>query len=160
METYDSSPETLEHIDRVRHFINRAILNITVRSKKHDATKLIEPEKSAFDIATPKLANLKYGSDEYKESLKELGSALEHHYQHNDHHPQYFHNGVEGMSLMSLLEMLCDWRAASERTKQHTDDPVVMNTFEAGIEFSIGRFHIEPQLAQILRNTARELEMY
>lgn len=30
---------------------------------------------------------------------------------------------VLGESLMALIEMLCDWRAASERVKQRTDDP-------------------------------------
>lgn len=157
--SYDSRPETLEHIDRVRYFLRGAIQNLTIRTSAHDATKLIEPELSAFNVATPKLANLEYGSDEYKESLKELGAALDHHYEHNDHHPQHFHNGVRGMSLLSLLEMLCDWRAASERVKQRTDDPARMSSFEEGLKFNQERFGYSDELAGILLNTARELGM-
>lgn len=157
--TYDSRLETEEHIDRVRHFINRAITNLNNRYTKHDASKLMEPELTAFDIATPKLANLTYGSEEYKQAVADLGPALQHHYKHNDHHPEHFENGIEGMSLLSLMEMLCDWRAASERTKQRTDDPEKVSTFESGLKFNQERFGYSDELAEILLNTAKELRM-
>lgn len=154
---YDSRPETQAHIDRVGYFISRAQSNLEARRIKHDATKLVEPELSAFNEATPKLANLEYGSEEYKQSLRDLGPALQHHFEHNDHHPEHFKNGVQGMSLMALIEMLCDWRAASERTKQRTDDPDKVKTFEAGLAYNQERFGYSDELAEILRNTAREL---
>lgn len=159
MSGYDSRPETREHINRVRFFIARARQNLTERSARHDASKLVEPEVSAFDIATPKLAGLEYGSDEYKESLRNLGPALQHHFAHNDHHPEHFLNGVRGMSLMALIEMLCDWRAASERVKQRTDDPEKVKSFEAGLRYNQERFGYSDELAEILLNTASELGM-
>jgi hypothetical protein len=154
---YDSRPETQAHIDRVRWFMQAAIKNLAWRSEKHDASKLVEPELAAFDIATPKLAELEYGSEKYKQSLKDLGPALEHHFAHNDHHSEFHRDGVDGMSLLSLLEMLCDWRAASERVKQRTDDPEKMKTFESGLAYNFERFGIDEQLRTILMNTAREL---
>ena len=154
---YDSRPETREHIDRVRHFLSLAVIDLKARGIRHDGSKLVEPELAAFDIATPKLAGLEYGSEEYKQSLRDLGPALDHHFAHNDHHPEHFENGVNGMSLMGLVEMLCDWRAASERVKQRTDDPENVKTFADGLEFNFERFNIDPQLASILRNTAMEL---
>jgi hypothetical protein len=63
------------------------------------------------------------------------------------------------MSLMALIEMLCDWRAASERTKQRTDDPEKVKTFASGLEFNQRRFGYSDELAAILMNTARELGM-
>lgn len=156
---YDSRPETREHIACVRYFLHGAIGDLYGRCHKHDASKLVSPEVEAFDIATPKLANLEYGSEEYKESLRELGSALDHHFVHNDHHPEHYENGVRGMSLMALLEMLCDWRAASERVKQRTDDPEKVKTFESGLAFNQERFGYSDELAGILLNTARELGM-
>lgn len=158
-DTYDSRPETQDHIDRVRHFLERAEFNLRQRGNRHDASKLVEPELSAFDIATPKLASLVYGSEEYKQSLRDLGPALQHHFEHNDHHPEHFANGVRGMSLMALIEMLCDWRAASERVKQRTDDPEKMGSFESGLLFNKERFGISDDLYEILLNTARELDM-
>jgi len=159
MSNYDSRPETQVHIERVRYFIATAIVNLQNRLTVHDASKLIKPELSAFDIATPKLASLEYGSEEYKQSLRDLGPALQHHFEHNDHHPEHYENGVRGMSLMALIEMLCDWRAASERVKQRTDDPEKVKTFESGLVFNQERFGYSDELAEILLNTARELRM-
>ncbi len=155
MSGYDSRPETRAHIDRVRYFVMGAELDLERRSTDHDASKLVSPELEAFDVATPKLARLKYGSEEYKQSLRDLGPALQHHFAANDHHPEHYPNGVRGMSLMALIEMLCDWRAASERTKQR--DPE--KTFESGLAFNQERFGYSDELAEILLNTARELDM-
>ena len=157
--SYDSRPETQEHIDRVRYFLGLASDNLWNRAKAHDASKLVSPEVEAFDIATPKLAGLEYGSDEYRQSLRELGPALQHHFEKNDHHPEHSERGVRGMSLMALIEMLCDWRAASERVKQRTDDPDKVATFEAGLAHNKDRFDISDDLYEILLNTARELGM-
>lgn len=159
LEVYDSRPETYEHVSRVRHYMSLAIDNLKNRAADHDQSKFVEPELSAFDIATPKLATLKYGSEEYKQSLHDLGPALIHHFEHNDHHPEHRNNGCAGMSLMALIEMLCDWRAASERVKQRTDDPNKVKTFEAGLQYNRERFDYSDELAGILLNTARELEM-
>ncbi len=154
---YDSRPETQAHIDRVNHFVSKAIVNLQRRALNHDRSKLVSPEVEAFDIATPKLANLVYGSPEYKQSTDDLGPALDHHYAVNDHHPQHFANGVRGMSLMALIEMLCDWRAASERGKQRTDDPEKVATFESGLAYQQERFGLSDDLVEILANTVREL---
>jgi len=159
MSSFDSRPETKKHIERVQFFIRRAQNNLIWRALKHDQSKLVSPELEAFDIATPKLAGLQYGSEEYKQSLRDLGPALQHHFEHNDHHPEHYENGVQGMSLMALIEMLCDWRAASERTVQRTDDPKLMKSFESGLKHNKERFGISDSLYEILLNTARELEM-
>jgi len=154
---YDSRPETQAHIYRVGEIMGIAIYNLDGRAAHHDASKLVSPEVEAFDIATPKLAQLVYGSPEYKQSTDDLGPALEHHYENNDHHPQHFPNGVQGMSLMALIEMLCDWRAASERSKQRTDDPEKVKTFADGLAYQQERFGYSDEVAEILRNTVKEL---
>ena len=60
---------------------------------------------------------------------------------------------------MALIEMLCDWRAASERGKQRTDDPEKVATFESGLEYQQERFGFSDELTQIFRNTVQELGM-
>lgn len=35
-------------------------------------------------------------------------AILDHHYQNNDHHPEHFELGINGMNLLQLLEMLAD----------------------------------------------------
>lgn len=158
MSSYDSRPETWQHIDRVRWFVGCAVRNLLYRCEEHDKTKLVPPEVEAFDIATPKLAGLEYGSDAYKQSLADLGPALAHHFEHNDHHPEHYENGVAGMSAMAVIEMVCDWRAASERVKQRTDgDEYLKRSFAEGLAFNQKRFGYGDEVASIIFNTARDL---
>jgi len=156
---YDSREDTWAHIHRVKHFMTQATKNLYYRAENHDASKLESPEKEAFDIATPKLAGLEYGSEEYRQSLRELGPALQHHFEHNSHHPEHYENGTRGMSLLDLIEMLCDWRAASERTKQRADgDEYLKRSFAEGLKHNQERFGYSDELADIIYNTAKELE--
>lgn len=155
---YDSTKDTQEHINRVRYFIEGALENLDYRAEKHDASKLVDPEKEAFDRMTPILATLTYGTEEYKDSVRQLGPALQHHFEHNDHHPEHYPDGVREMSAMAIIEMVCDWRAASERTKQRTDgDEYMKRTFADGLKYNQERFGYSDDVASIIEATAREL---
>jgi len=147
--TYDSRVDTYEHIERVRFYLHRAVSKILERGRAHDASKLVEPEKSVFDEYTPKLAELTYDTDAYRAALEGMGEALRHHYRVNSHHPEAHEAGISGMTLLDLIEMLCDWKAATER---HPDGDLYRS-----IEQNQRRFDISPQLTNILFNTAREL---
>ena len=149
MEPYDSAPDTLDHIGRVRYYLGECIETLGRRADAHDASKLRSPEKEAFDVLTPRLKGLTYGSDEYRACLKELKPALDHHYAANSHHPEHYPNGVDGMSLFDVVEMLMDWKAASER---HANGDIWQS-----IEHNVGRFGLSDQTAAILRNTAKEM---
>jgi len=146
---YSSIPETQEHVYTVTETLNFLANKIEKRGPAHDASKMTEPELSHFNVYTPKLKGLVFGSPEYKASLKELGVALKHHYEHNRHHPEHFENGIEGMTLVDLVEMFADWEAASRRTK----DGNVLESIRKGKK----RFKMCAQLAQIFENTAKEL---
>lgn len=148
-EPYDSTADTREHIAKVAGYLSLCADLLRIRAATHDASKLEEPEKSTFDRVTPLLRNVTYGSDEYKTLLAEMGAALQHHYAHNSHHPQFFGNGIDGMTLLDIIEMLADWRAAAQR---HAD-----GDFGKSLEINRVRFGISDQLAQILENTRREL---
>jgi hypothetical protein len=150
MVTYDSRPDTEAHIRRVQELMDQVVGNLERRASVHDYTKLREPEKSLFDEWTPKLKALTYGSDEYKAALAALKPALDHHYAVWSHHPEHFSNGVNGMSLFDLVEMLMDHKAAGER---HTDGDVWKS-----MEINRKRFGYSDQLYEILCNTVREME--
>ena len=149
--TYDSRPDTVAHINRVRELIEVATDNLYNRATVHDASKLEEPEKSTFDACTAKLKAMAYGSDEYKAAIAELKPALDHHYKANSHHPEFYENGVDGMSLFDVVEMLLDWKAATERMKGGGD-------IRRSLEINTDRFKLSPQLASILANTIREMK--
>jgi hypothetical protein len=146
----DSAPDTVAHIQRVQYLLEACRLNLVRRGCDHDASKLEEPEKPAFDACKEKLASMAYGSPEYKVALAELGPALQHHYAHNSHHPEHWPNGVDDMSLFDVIEMLMDWKAATERMKGGGD-------IRRSLEINAGRFKLSPQLASILANTIREM---
>ena len=148
-EPYDSTADTIEHISRVQCMFGHVTVNLTWRAARHDLSKLESPEKDIFDNVGPRLKGLTYGSDEYKASLAELGVALKHHYACNSHHPENKPNGIDGMSLLDVLEMLIDWKAAGER---HADGSI-----ERSLTVNKERFAISDQLASILRNTCIEL---
>lgn len=146
-ENYDSSIETLLHIKRVNHLLCLFAKKLIDRGMVHDNSKLVEPEKSAFDALTPELKGTTYGSPEYEESLKKLNVTLSHHYANNSHHPQHYPNGVNGMNLIDLVEMFLDWKAASER---HSDGNI-----RRSIIINKERFELSDQLAEIFENTAK-----
>lgn len=148
---YNSAPETQKHINRVIDLSNEFIYKIIEQVDNHDNSKLCSPEKETFDVVTPKLKGVTYGSDQYKEYLKEIKPALDHHYKENTHHPEHFENGIAGMSLIDIIEMFCDWKSASER---HTD-----GNFERSIQINAKRFEMDAQLVSIFENTRKLLDL-
>ncbi len=141
--------ETMRHIECVRNLVQHFVVELLKRAELHDQSKLDRPEVEAFTRLTPKLATCTYGSEEYEGYRKELGAALEHHYAKNSHHPEHFKNGIDDMNLVDILELFCDWKAASAR---HNDGNILKS-----IEKNAGRFHMSPQLVRIFENTARLL---
>lgn len=138
--------ETRKHISRVNILINKVIKELLDRSEEHDQSKLEKPEVELFTEYTSKLAKCTYGSEEYQEFLKGLKPALDHHYAHNRHHPEHFKKGIDDMNLIDIIEMLCDWKAASER---HDDGNI-----RKSIEINADRFNMSPQLVKVFENTA------
>jgi hypothetical protein len=132
-------------VQRVSNIVHKVVQDLLTRADKHDASKTQEPEAPIFEEFTKKLKDVTYGSNEYKSYLDAMKPALDHHYANNRHHPEHFPDGVSGMTLMDLMEMVADWKAASER---HNDGNIMKS-----IEHNTGRFDIAPQLAQILKNT-------
>lgn len=146
----DSKFKTMRHIEAVRNYINTVIKDLINRQEQHDQSKLKEPEVDIFEEYTPKLRKTTYGSDEYKQFLEEMKPALEHHYKFNNHHPEYF-GKIRRMNLVDLIEMLCDWKAA---TMRHEDGDIFKS-----IEINQERFGYTDELKDILINTAKFLRI-
>jgi hypothetical protein len=149
--SYDSTKETIAHCKRVQELLYTMASLLIRQGINHDASKLESPEKELFDTMTPKLKDCTYGSEEYKSFLKDLKPALDHHYKVNSHHPEHTDNGFSGMNLLDVLELFCDWKAASERHKN--------GNFQKSIEINAKRFNMDPQLVQIFENTRKTLNL-
>jgi len=148
-QNYSSVPETIKHILQVGDYINKIAMLLIGRIYEHDRSKLQEPELQFFDAYPSRLAGSTYGSDEYKQFLKELEPALKHHYKANRHHPEHFKNGIREMTLIDIVEMFCDWYAS---TKRH-DDGDIMRSIKIGQK----RFDYSDDLKAIFENTYNEI---
>lgn len=146
----DCVRDTLVHIRQFQDNLTLALNDLIEEMKDHDQSKFTEEELKAFTKVTPKLRKLEYGSVEYKDNLKLLNDALKHHYKSNRHHPEHFKEGINGMTLMDLVAMICDWWAATRR--HETGD------IRKSIRINRDRFGYGEDLEQIFLNTIERLE--
>jgi hypothetical protein len=148
----DSSGDTWKHKQKVSNLLSAVIFELHKRSSEHDMSKLEKPEKPFFDRYTKELSNGQYGSVYYQNAVAKIKPATIHHNAHNRHHPEY-HNlsgGIIGMTLVDLIEMLCDWMAATER---NPGGDIVKS-----IDISQKKFGFSDELKAILINTVVELK--
>lgn len=148
--------ETRKHQKLVSDTLILIATALLERARVHDNSKLEDPERCVFIETTEKLKKLTYGSDEYKQQLADMKVALDHHYLMNRHHPEhnageYYSRDIVGsMNLVDIVEMFCDWYAA---TKRHDDG----NIFKS-IEVNQTRFGVNEQLSEIFRRTVSVLD--
>jgi hypothetical protein len=147
MDTMKAELITRKHMQRVSELLGDAAIELIKRGRAHDLSKLepveLEPLQRMQDLIDAE-GQAPYGSDEYRRRTALLGPMIEHHYANNSHHPEHYADGIAGMDLIDVLEMVLDWKAASERGEES----------QINISASVERFGISEQLAQIIRNTA------
>lgn len=112
---------------------------------KHDLSKYGRTESAGFIRVIHKLKTTDYGSEAYKATLEAIRPAIDHHQKTNRHHPEYYLCGIDGMNLVDLVEMICDWLASVRR---HNNGRI-----ERSIEVNKERFHMADQLINIISNT-------
>ncbi len=144
----ESQIDTINHIAKVQSNLSKAIYNLNDRRTVHDRSKLEEPELSGYEGLTQALKGLTYGTPEHRAAFAPYKEIIQHHYAANRHHPEHWQMGVTDMSLLDIIEMLADWKAANDRNG---------GDFGHSIQVSVNRFRISEQLHAILINTAKEL---
>jgi len=147
--------DTIKHIHQVRKFLYKFIAELDERAKLHDQSKLEEPEATILGEYLPILEKTTYATEdgkmtpEYEALLEKVKPAIEHHYANNRHHPEHWPDGINDMTLVDLVEMLCDWKAATLRNKS--------GNIRKSIETNAKRFKFSEQLERIFENTVREM---
>jgi hypothetical protein len=139
---------TLKHINDVRDNLLIFIRELLDRITKHDLSKLESPEREIFAEHLEELGKTQYGSPEYKALLEKVRPAINHHYSKNRHHTEFHKNGIDDMTLVDLVEMLSDWRAATKRNSN--------GNIRKSIEINAEKYNISPQLRKIMENTVKE----
>lgn len=134
------------HQNAVRNNLDFFAENLKKRGEAHDKSKFLSPEREGYKEMYKELDGVEYNSPEYNAIREKYKDVIKHHYANNDHHPEYWVGGIEGMDLYSLVEMYCDWKAASARNGNDIEEAVITNCKKFGIEGT--------PLAKILLNTA------
>jgi len=146
--------DTRKHQQWVAEQLIACAKRLLDRAVVHDASKFSEVERTAYvePVWEMNTRKVEYGSEEYKRLTAQMGEGWEHHKAHNTHHPEFvelnqpefLHDPFAGIDLFDLLEMLCDWTAASKRRGNHPSVP---------IERFKEKMDLGNQLECILRNT-------
>lgn len=145
----DVMRETVAHVRRVGDLMLDAVADLQRRAVRHDDSKFSPEEFESFAQETPGLREMTYGSDEYKAALARIKPAIDTHYSRNRHHPEHHAGGFADMNLIDLIEMLADWKAATER---HADGDL-----RRSIEQNAGRFGYGDDMKRLLHLTAASL---
>ncbi|MBA3825026.1 MAG: hypothetical protein H0X24_14160 [Ktedonobacterales bacterium] len=138
----------IAHKRLVAAFMNGVIADLIWRSATHDDSKFDPAEFDAYADNLPNFDKATYGTEEYRAALARIKPAIAHHYQANRHHPEHFSDGINGMNLLDVLEMVCDWMAAAQCNPGGT----------LNLEQQRERFGIDPQLFAIIQHTVEYLE--
>lgn len=109
------------HKAQVMRFLLKVCWQLIWRGIVHDFSKFGSKEAPLFAETVSELKGLTYGSDEYFDCLERMKPAIEAHYEANSHHPEHFDGTLREMSLLDIIEMLCDWKAA---TLRHDDGDI------------------------------------
>jgi len=135
------------HVNLVQRHMHDSINRLLIRLVEHDQSKYL-PDELPLVTGKAYLDTLLYNSEEYKAALANVKAAVTAHYDNNSHHPEHWANGIVDMSLLDLLEMMCDWKAAGETSGGNIEASIASNT---------ERFRLSPDVVSILTNTAKEL---
>lgn len=127
----------LRSYSRHRDYVRLALALVTQalerRSLEHDASKMLDDEFSGFARINAIARTYKFGSPEYKNSMKQERQTIDLHFSRNSHHPErprllgeaaeqarglpddatYWaaRDGHE-MTFLDVIEMVCDWWGA------------------------------------------------
>ena len=142
-----SIPATTLHIAQVRKLMISFAVDLIERSAIHDASKFDPVEQGPLDELErikAEQGEVTYGTPEYKERTKLLGPMIEHHYANNSHHPEFHREGIYGIDLLDLVEMVLDWVAAG---KARNPDGVVR------MQYALTNYDVSPMLTAVIQNT-------
>lgn len=145
--------DTRKHQQLVQERMIRCATLLLSRAVSHDESKFSEVERESYTEPVWELntKEVPYGSDEYSRLTKMMGEGWEHHKANNRHHPEYFEikdgttDPFAAMDLLDLLEMCCDWIAASKR--RGNDPSLPIENFR--------KKNLSSQLESVLRNTLK-----
>ena len=127
--------------------IDRALIHDDSIFTDEDLKLVIQEKKELMDLVAQGYSRNSPQQQNHRKKWKPL--LGEKHYSLNRHHIQYHDGGINGMNLIDLIEMLCDWYVATKENNRDIDKSIRENVQE---------HKIDSQLSRILKNTVREMK--
>lgn len=142
------------HIKCVRNAIKVITDNLNYRADSHDDSKFEADELEYYSAYEKLPEGLKFGSEEYKQALKELNVGVgtpgfNMHSSRNDHHPEYYED-VSDMGFLPIIEMVCDWNGAMRAYGNKQD-------WMESVDYNISRFDFNDNQIWLIKQVAEFL---
>jgi len=118
----------IRHKVYVFFFILKACRALIVRGLKHDLSKFSKEEFEYVYILSTKGGGVKFGSKQYYSLVDSIMPAKLAHSSRNSHHPEYYDGKIERMTHLDIIEMQCDWAAASKRSGGSLSNSMIINS--------------------------------
>lgn len=141
--------EMLRHNRLVRAFIAQLSNALGMRGLEHDTSKFGFDEFGTIVRIKGIARRFAYGSPEYGSELDANREALNAHLLHNSHHPECHAGGIDDMSLLDIVEMVCDWKAANAMYGKPT--------WEEAVKIHTERFGLKEKHVYLIDLIAKEL---
>lgn len=143
-----------KHIQCVRNALGYVIDQLQVRADLHDESKFETDELEYYSAYEKLPEGLKFGSDEYKQALKDLNVGVgtpgfSMHSSRNDHHPEYYHY-IEDMGFLAIIEMVADWHGAMRAYGNKQDWMESVNYNISRFDFTVHQIWLIKQVAELL----------
>jgi hypothetical protein len=133
----------IKHKLDVFYYILKLCWALIKRGIKHDLSKFSKEEFEYIYNLSVRGKNVKFGSKEYYKLVDSVKSAKLSHSQKNRHHFEY-HNSVNDMDLIDIIEVLCDWLAATKRQNGNIYKSIIINQ---------KRYNLSTELTNFIKNT-------
>lgn len=162
------------HRDYVRLALTRIAHALEDRAIEHDASKMLDDEFAGFARINAIARVNKFGSPEYKESMKQERATIDLHFSRNSHHPErpkllglaaeerrgladdatYWAAYYAGrMTFLDVIEMVCDWwgaRRGYDDSRMSWPESVAMNLESKGKYLSDEQKWLVREVAEML----------
>lgn len=100
--------DQVKHIQLVQTYALNFTHELMQEAVEHDTTKWFKEEYDTFVNSRNSLNQSKDGKDmNYQKTL--LSDAVQHHYKHNKHHPEYWKDEPNSMPVIEVIIMFFDW---------------------------------------------------
>ncbi len=143
---------TIAHKESIARYMAKFSAELAYRAAIHDNSKFQKDELEGYSECADEFNTHPFDSAAERLLREKLTKVMSLHRTRNRHHPEYFENGIDDMNLIDLIEMISDWKSASERAPG--------DSVRKGLPIMKDKYNISPQLLKILENTFRDFNMY